>query len=66
MQYKFTKRKNQPKPFTVIMRCVNCDAVATEEDIKFGCARCEANDCGGYHSPKDWSKKFPDGGWYQE
>lgn len=65
MKYKSTKRV-MAKPFNAIVRCVNCNAVADSEDIKFGCARCEAYDCGGSSTPSNWSKIFPDGGWYKD
>ena len=52
MKYKFTKRISS-KPFNAIVQCINCDAVATAEDIKYGCARCESYE---YDSISGWYK----------
>jgi hypothetical protein len=65
MKCKWTKRTDMAKPFDVIVRCVNCDAVADSEDIKFGCARCIANEFGGTYSPRNWFRMHKDGGWYK-
>jgi hypothetical protein len=54
MRYKYTKRISS-KPFVTIVQCINCDAVATSEDIEYGCARCESygtNDISGWYKPE--------------